>query len=455
MSRVVFQAGNRAAQFMKDGVTKTLKDSAATSSSSTRQKQQHQARKFSSSAGGALDKAAATCDYKFKQAEESLRTILLPMKDVFRLKCTSRQWLSFISDSGFRNLYISEHVSSSPSFVYLPSILQLINEEEVPQTETNNFPPVRKLVFPGMKEGLAAQTLQIVSADKGFLLLQARIRENKLGIGITYRYSICNAVTKQWFTLPAHKFIIAPINFVGFITRVETGVVLTSYKVLLVAHPTRNKSFLEIQVFSSEFGEWSEYTVPFEFAHDFFGSLGNSVVVNNTLYWTISPRRVVAYDPYTDRLKFHVIEYPYDDDQNEIGYWCCYGCSVYQERLNYFENFAIIGYDKVLKIWEIGDNHQWQLKHTIKIKEDIPLPVSPGYHDCITLLPSFQPSDPDVLSLYAGESNSLVSSNIKTKEMEFLHVHECWPSGVHPLMGFFQVLPLWPISIPPSLMFSG
>ena len=77
MSRVVYQAGMRAVQGMKeqaskyDSAVKTLKDSTCGSSS------RHYSRKVSAGAldSSTINKVAAKTD-KLKQAEESLRTVM-------------------------------------------------------------------------------------------------------------------------------------------------------------------------------------------------------------------------------------------------------------------------------------------------------------------------------------------------------------------------------------------
>ncbi|CAI9087850.1 OLC1v1022035C1 [Oldenlandia corymbosa var. corymbosa] len=381
----------------------------------------------------------------------------LSVKDVFRFNCVSKQWNLCISDPSFRNLFLSRRASGLRCpLVFFHSKVQLVDEEDPKpyltrpeRLETENIPQIRKLTLPSLRERSVDGTFSIRAADKGFLLLE---REERFFAKYNVEFYICNAVTKQWFTLPSHRFFTTEFN-VGFVTQIESGV-LTGYKVVVVRCGCLVE--LDVQMFSSETGRWENFKVPCEEGSFGFPHCQRPVVVNNTVCWMVRVGErggILAYDPYAspdNPNRFRLIDCPIDMD--DMGFRISSETDVHQGRLKYFAlSFDINLRSYALKIWELTDTYQWRLQHALRTGD-----VDDSCHAVLLqsrmLFISFHPYDPDVLFLFCVMRKRLVSYNMKTRRMESLSDWSC-EFNTGGATGFFQMLPIWPISVPSSLMF--
>lgn len=116
-------------------------------------------------------------------------------------------------------------------------------------------------------------------------------------------YYICNPITNQWFSLPpAPKYLSKEVS-VGFITQAEAGGTLVSFKVVLIHCPVKMQASLELEVFSSETGEWTAYSLKTDLPV-FVRGCKSAVYLNNYLHWVGCRLGIIAYDPCNNPDKF-------------------------------------------------------------------------------------------------------------------------------------------------------
>ncbi|CAI9090662.1 OLC1v1025479C1 [Oldenlandia corymbosa var. corymbosa] len=394
----------------------------------------------------------------------------LPLKAVFRFNCVSKQWRSVISDPRFRTFYLSRRQGSPSSghkFVCFSPIVGLIDENpdtktfitgQIPTESHPGSPELQRFTLPRALRGRLSskenQSFCIKAADDNGFLLIARERPSVKPIIV--EFCICNAITKQWLLLPAHKILKYSVS-VGFVTQTKDGI-LTSFRVVVLVWPY-NQEFFDLQLFSSETGKWIDLRVSGD--RPCFVYNGRApVVLNNTLHWMDENGGIIAYDPYSHLNRFRYIALPRALFRRFRK--CNNSCFVYQgEKLWFFENVeaSIDGAVAGLKLWELQDNHhQWLLKHDIRF-EDIMFPSSPNGDDGFlysskyaAAFASFHPFDPDVIYLYWGSSKGIMSFDMTTRRLESLN-WSSWKEGHSWTKFLFRVVPFWPISIPGSLKF--
>ncbi|KAL3503647.1 hypothetical protein ACH5RR_038096 [Cinchona calisaya] len=396
----------------------------------------------------------------------------LPMKHVFRLKCVTRQWLSLISDPSFANFYISRASASALSLPRSPWVF-LFNAMYSEGSTLSHFPEDKLLEImsspgnlispdyyvlplPNSQEAKGKQYF-IKAVDNGFVLYGWSEYRWNVDNDIL-EYYICDPITKQWFPLPEPKYGSRYVS-VGFITRVEAGILL-SYKVVLIHCTRRKQHFLSFEVFSSETGEWVEHAAHSQCAIR-VSNRKNPVLLNGNLHWDDFELGIIAYDPYSCPDKFRLIGLPagLDKDVNSTLYGTSYGmCGVHQGRLKYFEVTRPIHRDGFshLKIWVLEEysSEHWCLQHIVR-NEDIIVDASLYRHTKAAIFVSFHPYDADVV--YLDWCSNLVSYNTRTRRVEALGFpHD--PDKEHLLYSsyntlcFTLVLPPWPVYIPPSLI---
>ncbi|KAL3503673.1 hypothetical protein ACH5RR_038122 [Cinchona calisaya] len=392
----------------------------------------------------------------------------LPVKFVFRFKCVSKQWLSLISDSSFPRLYISRASALSVpqhTWTFLTNAMHIEGSDRFHFSEVKPLdyiysgnltsPYCHVVPLPNYHESTKKQIYLIKAVDNGVLLYD---RWLSAGPGNPVRqYYICNPITKQWLSIPAHKKWFRDVS-IGFITQVEDGI-LTSYKVALLYACYDRRNFLQFEVFSSEMGEWVEYTVSSEHSVRVVYNR-KPVLFNKNLNWVDNALGIIAYDPYNHPDKFCIIEFPADVTQEYNNSRCnsiCCICGVHQGRLKYFEvchPFREYSLYSEFKIWVLEDysSNYWYLEHTVK-KENI------LFDDCLRRNISvdpvcFHPFHADIV--YLGLGKILAAYNIRTWRLEALGI----PSNPEETFCKFDyagascflfVLPHWPVYIPSSL----
>ncbi|XP_022775530.1 putative F-box protein At3g28280 [Durio zibethinus] len=139
--------------------------------------------------------------------------VRLPVKYVFGFKCISRQWLSIISDPGFARFYISHESSGSTTAWTLLRNLNCKYEEII-------------MNYAGFSD---SKSMALPPAPTIFSIFDIHKQ------------------SKQ------NRHLI-------FATKVE-GVIATGYKVVQLIIPRGGTAFLDLEIFSSETGEWTSTQV--------------------------------------------------------------------------------------------------------------------------------------------------------------------------------------------------
>ncbi|CAI9088179.1 OLC1v1022435C1 [Oldenlandia corymbosa var. corymbosa] len=388
----------------------------------------------------------------------------VPIKDLFRFKCVSKQWYDFISNPSFPDSYISRLPSSQRQFpiMFFPSWFRLADHDQ-DQDQDRTF--LTNLPFPRVKEVGSDSSnpsdwfFCTLAADKGFLLLgyTARLKINGPSSGDRFtnaEFYIWSAVTHQWFCLPSPPSgTVFKRENVGFITQVKSGS-LTSYKVVIISY--RFEHSTDVKLFSSETGEWRRIHLHSEVPVSRLLPGWRPFVLNNTLHWPDPIRRkIITYDPYANPNRYGTIDLP------TKGWFST--CGVSQGRLKCIETIR-----DCWEIWELGEDSHWCFQTAIKIND---FEIAPPFRHPGPVKYSgfeiFHPSDPDIIYLYldlkANKRILIMSAcNIKTKKVEplgpstplftslnsFLVESSPWFFSVQPVL---VEIPTWPISIPAAL----
>ncbi|CAI9107134.1 OLC1v1006425C1 [Oldenlandia corymbosa var. corymbosa] len=222
-------------------------------------------------------------------------------------------------------------------------------------------------------------------------------------------------MNKQWFTLPpAPKYLSEDVS-VGFITQLEAGCTSVSFKVVLLHCRAKIRTSLELEVFSSETGEWIAYSIKSDLSVLGSGRL-SGVYLNNYLHWIGRGLGIIAYDPYGSPDTFRFIPFPdgFNSSSKRGRRSLCgvqQGCLMLCEMLGVFD---LEGFSH-FKIWVLEDYkaNRWLMKHSIK-KEDVIVDDKLLVKKLWVEPAAFHPYDPDVIYL-ALDGFDLVSYNTRTR----------------------------------------
>ncbi|CAI9103272.1 OLC1v1001726C1 [Oldenlandia corymbosa var. corymbosa] len=404
----------------------------------------------------------------------------LPIKLVIRCKCVSKHWHSFISNPSFPRFYMSRScfpLSSPaprgcPAWALVPCYMRVEGSNFLTYPHYERLEDVHsgKVSLPGCYV-LPLPMSQEANArkDRMFYLVKA-VSNGFVLYGLSHpahpmsevEHYICNPITKQWFALPpAPKYLSKEVS-VGFIAQVEEECILTSYKVVLLHCPPRGRIHLELEVFSSETGEWIEYSLKSDHPVRVFG-LKRAVYLNNNLHWENGRRGIIAYDPYNTPEKFRIISVP-DGFKSPKSKGKVSLCDVQQGRLVLCEMEGVYEWEGFsdLKVWVLEDYsmNRWYLKHRINKENVIVDDKLLLVEEMFQVLPAaFHPYDADVIYLALNDYD-IVSYNMRTRRMEAFSVQlkpekrkggnemHIWPPC------FLIELKLWPVCIPRSLLSS-
>ncbi|CAI9087569.1 OLC1v1021675C1 [Oldenlandia corymbosa var. corymbosa] len=375
--------------------------------------------------------------------EHLLKTEELPESLLWTVSDMEIERTSNLTASGAGG--IGNGSSERDRYVLFPTRVQVrggqMNQEDVAALK---YPERHFFTLP-IPQVSRERTIYTVADDKGFLLVGS---VDPVDPGVKQdrckgQFFICSAITHQWFSLPVSPPKPFVVESVGFVTQLdESGRSLSSYRVAMIESTVENivgtfvPDYVDIQVFSSETGEWASVRLQVGRPYMFY-RWHRSVVLNNTVYWTDPINGgILAYDPYSNHHR--VIEPPSRgySTRGLVGDYST--CGVYQGRLKYFEKLKSMfnGSWKVLKIWELQEDNHW-----------INLSTSSFL--------SFDQRDPDVLYLNMSLEPGVVSYNVRTQSTELLDPS----SSIHrnlALVGdykwFLLKLPASPILISPHLM---
>uniref|UniRef100_A0A0V0IFD0 Putative ovule protein n=1 Tax=Solanum chacoense TaxID=4108 RepID=A0A0V0IFD0_SOLCH len=407
----------------------------------------------------------------------------LPLKCVFRLKCVSKQWLSFISAPSFVNLYISRvslshkpqpwtvlshrlHVKGTKFCPDPP--LMLDNMLSADENDLIEYPIFsRYLYLPLPQRSSWRERYDIVAVSDG-LVLYGRIVFMENSINHMTDYHLYNPITHQCVALPP-PFLCFRFVSTGFLTQIEGGT-LKNYKVVRFGCQLWEWHNLEFEIFCSEIGSWRSVVVHSDQAIQ-IAWLRMPFSFSGILHWIDRWLGIVACDPCRDSNQCRIIGLPSDIDKQCNNYKNngLYSlCNVHQGRLRYFEvslapsdPFGFSGFS--LWVLDDYDSATWSLLHRTKVTDILfdDILTSQGLTGSCPAPLAFHPFDGNIVCLSLGAY--IVTYNAKTLKLEAHgnpvateYFYEStgwlsWYAQVPPRLAFLYVLPPWPVSIPKYL----
>ncbi|XP_021761336.1 F-box protein At5g49610-like [Chenopodium quinoa] len=374
----------------------------------------------------------------------------LPSISVLRAKSVCKHWFSLLSDPCFLQSFVRFHDHHALPFtlVYEFHFWHRCLSDHL----HHNFHMVsehKKFQLQGFHLGFLpcfrpweSHPIWVVACHKD-LLVCCHLKMSLLQ-GVYY---ICNPLTKQWLNLPPspghHRVADTAI---GFIT-CEKSVSLNSFKLVQVPKLdscVSNGNCFEVNVFSSEVGEWRNFKIssPQSFTRT-WQFRPESITVNNKFHWLVNSSNIVVVDPFElAEGSCRVIELPAELNL-DIG--ICLGfCQDYLRVCQISRGWS----NCLLVVWKLLDyvTGNWDLEYETSLKEmaffeNVSLHKF-GFSTMEAL--AFHPVDFGIL--YLRFNNQIVMCDVGRKTLEvvseclqdssfsvgtcgvFLLMHPCWPS---------------------------
>lgn len=352
--------------------------------------------------------------------------VRLPVEHVFRFKCISRRWLSIISDPGFPRFYVS-HLSSAISTNAWTWLFYPLCTKGSETISTGSFEHVDCIVI-GSSYGL-------------LLCLELQVKK-------TSNLCVCNPLTNQSVALPPapSKYEFGNIRKIQhriLATNVENDVV-TGYKVVQLRIHCRVAAFLELEIFSSETGEWSSTRRVYCPQGVFLKTDKFKPIALNWILYVLDEMNnaLVRYDlDNKDDDKCRRLPLPMLGRKSKYNR-TLYGVSKGNLRcINMNENN--LQENLTLEMWVLKDDHkssgEWFLEHKVQL--------SCINADNVCLGPlHFHPSDINMVYLWYSEDlrPCIAVCNLHTGKVEVCHETRLFLDS-----GWFRVLiPPWPTPLP-------
>ncbi|OUZ99532.1 F-box domain [Macleaya cordata] len=444
--------------------------------------------------------------------------VRLPMKSIFKFRSVSKQWLSIVSNPLFktRRLNICSSSSSSsttirpplsstfffyfdvlshqrdsgdlptpPDFDVIQSISIKQEEDQRSAHNNNNNNNHDKYPFTFIESSTRIHkkgTYYLSASSNGLILLSDKKNYAKY-------YLVCNPLNKEWCILPLPGEVLLGENFKqGLICEESSSSSQSSsansssssstvYKVVLIHLASSTVSDFDIEVFSSDTGEWNYYKVSCPQEIEMCNSLLNSnnvVTVNGVLYWFEKRSRIIAYDlnksknnGTTDGGQCRLIDLP-NERLKEKSY-CRRLLGESEGLLCYCQTYSRV--EDTLSVWVLEEEekkeegsfigYNWRLFHKIEWKDMIPENKFEAWfiHQVthaicnLSMMPlAFDPADRNIVLL--GSIICVVSYNIRTRRLKVIHkvphhysritrTWKYWHYNVFPYL-----LPPWPTPVP-------
>ncbi|KAJ9564341.1 hypothetical protein OSB04_000307 [Centaurea solstitialis] len=379
----------------------------------------------------------------------------LPLKSIFRFKCVCKQWRTLISQPSFCRFYFDLKSNSSSSvmpfrilyrYVYVSKFKDVLDRFRPDSYNSSEF---SVLFLSSFEEQQQSDQFKVLAVSNGLILCCL------LGPLVYY---ICDPVTRQWITLPRGREMSPnrhPIFFgEGMVSRVNEDRVVTSYVVVRVELLSSVSSYLNLEMFSSETGKWSDYRLQCPDPIVLLKRGGGPISFGGVLHWFVYDHGMVAFDPYEDPKRCRIIGFPAERDaESEYRHDGLYRlCDECRGRLRFFEVAPEPVSFYVFRMWELRDyeNGKWVSEFKVT-RSDLSSsdPELTGWLTEATFLPlSFHPFDLDIVYLRCVELGCIVSYHIRDKRVEVA----CETVGVVEDLSWRVVVPFvvprWPTPVP-------
>ncbi|OVA19008.1 F-box domain [Macleaya cordata] len=379
----------------------------------------------------------------------------LPFESVYKFRCVSKLWLSLLSNPSFMNMILNRYISINPPWTLVFQLTRLRTSGEVgPKMNHQFFPtssPCLHSKFISRHDGFSfkfltksypfkEEALYLLASSNGLVLCSTDDNHPSM-------YYVCNPLTKQWISLPRPRPNSERFGIDGFICESSSLTSTSTYKVLRILYCWDRFAIFDLQIFSSDTGEWNTYQVscPREVI-----IYTNNVVTcrDGVLYFILEleQNKIIAYDFSNNKNGGHqcrLIDLPEDREKNlfctrrivESEGSICYGQIQREQR--------------TLNVWELKLDYSnggwvWHVVHkNIEIK-DIFAP------NIKTWFRAFNPVDRNVLILDC--KTYILAYNIRTGTSEVLNFHNsiCTTPNISTVSPPFLVTPKLTIIPPPS-----
>jgi F-box interacting protein len=315
-----------------------------------------------------------------------------------------------------------------------------------------------------------------IEATFNDLLLVCGENLNFFNPSSNHEYYICNPITKQWLTVPPpplQTISNMTMAMVGFICepyscqKEQESITITNahykYKVVRILSPTEtNTTQLEMEIFSSLTGEWSNSVVSSPKGLNPFITMSmraGIVTCSGKLHWVDAEREnnmikgFVVFDPFNDAERCRYINPP-----SELSLLNSVSFGVFQGRLQLFQ----LSSNDNFSVWELedyGNAGTWCMKHKVYLKDMVSensllVELANEMYSNVDLL-AFHPNDVEVVFLQFR--NYVVLCNMRTRVLKmagYLRNKEKSLVNNHTLpvsakSSFLLVQPQWPTPVPP------
>ncbi|PIA39196.1 hypothetical protein AQUCO_02700405v1 [Aquilegia coerulea] len=278
----------------------------------------------------------------------------LPVKTTCRFKCVCKHWQSLITDrtrwkllpplTGFfyKQNFQPNPVDKNKNEINFYNFGSQINSTDIQFDTTLSF--------------LERPTLAPVASYKGFVLCVEKSNQGTFFAFHCLQFVLCNPLTKQWTLLPKplkphHWYHIKNVVLFCYDNVESHG---GQMEFMVVSLYFCSKNALELEIYSSETGEWKESIVSHQL--HYFSPCGGHVVFDGSIYFcNIYHRNVCVYDlkeKSTCSLKMPTGEY-------KPAFHGCLGVS--SGTLCFAETNITC-----FSVWVLVDGVEWVLKHRIE-----------------------------------------------------------------------------------------
>ncbi|XP_077252439.1 F-box protein At5g49610-like [Tasmannia lanceolata] len=325
---------------------------------------------------------------KMSFPEDILIEILarLPAKSLYKFKCVSKEWNNLIS-WGTSSRKILPPLMSGLFYQYMDQS----GYASMPNSKVANGGDMGSLDFLPF-----CQKLRIDNSCNGLLLCS--MKGSDWGQEPKFvHYIVCNPTTGKWVSLPkVHKID----NTIGLAYDPRIS---HQFKVVRFLHCVQDDLSIELEIFSSETGNWVESTVYFGFEGYFLS--GTQVVYSNgALHVLFNPYHVLRFDIKEESCQ--LIELP----EAMTSFLWTYSLGEFGGCLHYAE----INRSK-MKIWTLKDcrSSEWVLKNRIRIRglvKQLPQPRCWRF--------DFLALHPDLEVVFLEMQGKIFSYHLKSSKLE-------------------------------------
>jgi hypothetical protein len=236
-----------------------------------------------------------------------------------------------------------------------------------------------------------------------------------------------------------------------------------------------NTSELQMEIFSSETGEWSNFVVSLPRGRRFNPNIdrimeAGVVACNGMLHWLDVDKKdkMINFDPLDVDIKGFVVFDPFNENAEQClryidppieflrdDYFSLESLGVFQGRLRIFQSlFQEVSYFQVWELEDYGNAGTWCMKHKVYFKDMVSEHPNLRETSWFGHFLAFHPKDGEIV--YLRFFNYVVLCNMRTMELVLkiegqvrLVGNDCRFIPVPDKSVFLLGQPSWPTPVPP------